>query len=86
LVASAIGIPLAVWLARSGTEFLLLVLPLLLLLVIELGNSAIEAIVDRIGDEYHDLSGRAKDMGSAMIFVTIIMTLLSWGVVLYGHI
>ncbi len=85
LAIAVIGFPLAMWLARSATEFLLLVFPLLLLLVIELGNSAIEAVVDRIGDEHHELSGRAKDMGSAMIFVTIIMALLSWGVLLWDR-
>ena len=55
-----IGVPLALWLARDTIDFLLLTLPLLLLLAAELGNSAVEAVVDRIGEEHHYLSGRAK--------------------------
>jgi len=55
-----------------------LTLPLLLLLAAELGNSALEAVVDRIGEEHHDLSGRAKDFGSAMVFMVIMSVLLSW--------
>lgn len=59
------GIPFAVYLARDIADFLFLSLPLLLFLLAELANSAIEAIVDRIRSEHHELSGRAKDMGSA---------------------
>jgi diacylglycerol kinase (ATP) len=55
--------PLPIWLARNGTELLLLSIPVLLLIMVELLNSVIEAVVDRIGDELHVLSGRAKDMG-----------------------
>ena len=59
------GIPFAVYLARDIADFLFLSLPLLLFLLAELANSAIEAIVDRIRSEHHELSGRAKDMGLA---------------------
>ena len=82
LLLTAIGIPLAFWLAESSLQLLLLILPLILLLLVELANSAIEAIVDRIGDEIHQLSGRAKDMGSAMVMLAIIMVILSWVLVL----
>lgn len=78
----AIGIPLALWLARDTVDFLFLVLPLLTLLFAELANSAIEAVVDKTGEEYHELSGRAKDLGSAMVFMAIVMVLLSWSCVL----
>ncbi len=73
-----LGLPLAGWLARDTVDFLLLALPLLLLMCAELANSAIEAAVDRIGEEYHELSGRAKDMGSAAVFMAIVMVALSW--------
>ena len=77
-----IGFPLAYFLARDTNDFLLLTLPLLLLMLAELANSAIEAIVDRLGDEPDELSGRAKDMGSAMVFMAIVMVMLSWGTLL----
>lgn len=77
-VLAIIGIPLAVYLARDMTDFLFLSLPLLLLLLAELANSAIEAVVDRIGSEHHELSGRAKDMGSAVVFMAILIVCLSW--------
>lgn len=52
----------------------------------EIINSALEAVVDRIGDEYHELSGRAKDMGSAAVFITLTYTLISWVlIILYLH-
>ena len=76
-----IGLPLALWLARDTVDFLLLSLPLLLLMCAELANSAIEATVDRVGEEYHELSGRAKDMVSAAVFMAIAMVVLSWSTV-----
>ncbi len=76
-----IGIPLAVYLARNMVDFLFLSLPLLLLMLAELANSAIEAVVDRFGGEHHELSGRAKDMGSAVVFMAILIVCLSWAAV-----
>ncbi len=73
-----VGLPLALCLARDTVDFLLLALPLFLLMCAELANSAIEATVDRVGEEYHELSGRAKDMGSAAVFMAIAMVILSW--------
>lgn len=66
------------WVASTLVEWLLLVMPLLLLLIVELLNSAVETVVDRIGDEHHPLSGRAKDMGSAAVFFTLLMIAASW--------
>ena len=74
-----VSVPLAMWLARDIVDFLLLTLPVLLTLAAELGNSAIEAVVDRIGEEHHELSGRAKDFGSAMVFMNILVAAVSWG-------
>ena len=82
LAVAVLGLALALWLADNGTEFLLLVVPLLILLLAEMVNSAIESTVDRFGDEQHELSGRAKDMGSATVFVAIVIAGLSWIVVL----
>ena len=74
----AAGFPLAALLARSHVEFLLLTIPLLLLLLTELANSAIESVVDRLGDSPNELSGRAKDMGSAAVFMALSILTMSW--------
>ena len=83
---AVIGIVLAIFLARSTVDFLLLVVPLLLLMAIELLNSAIEAVVDRYGEEHHELAGRAKDMGSAAVFMGIGTALTCWVVVLGSYV
>jgi len=71
-------LPFSLFVARSIEQWLLLVLPLFLLLIVELLNTAVENVVDRIGHEMHDLSGRAKDMGSAAVLICLLMTGLSW--------
>ena len=73
--------PLAFWLGRSLVETALLIAVLLLVLIVELFNSAIEAAIDRHGDEHHELSGRAKDMGSAAVFVVLVIVGVVWGAV-----
>ena len=70
--------PLSFWLANTTAEWILLVAPLLLLLIVELLNSAVEAAVDRIGDERHELSGRAKDMGSAAVLLSLVLIAVAW--------
>ena len=82
LVIAFVGIFLAIFLADNGIEFLLLVVPLLLILLAEMVNSAIEATIDRFGGEQHELSGRAKDMGSATVFVALAIATLAWVVIL----
>ena len=72
-------------LAGNLLEWLALVLPLFLLLVVELLNSAIEAVVDRIGDAPHELSGRAKDMGSAAVLLSLLMIATAWGAIAWQH-
>ncbi len=57
----------------------------MLVVIVEILNSAIEAVVDRIGSEYHELSGRAKDMGSAAVLLTLLLALFIWGVILWSH-
>lgn len=75
-------VPLGLWLGANGIERVLLVGSWLLVMVVELLNSAIEAVVDRIGPESHELSGRAKDAGSAAVLVTIALAALVWALVL----
>lgn len=77
-----IAIPLAFMLADSGLERALLIGSVLLVMVVELLNSALEAVVDRIGSDRHELSGRAKDMGSAAVLLAIVNALLVWILIL----
>jgi diacylglycerol kinase (ATP) len=78
----AVLAPLAVWLGQNAIERVLLIGSCLLVLSIELLNSAIEAVIERYGAEDHELAGRAKDMGSAAVFVLMMNVLLCWGLVL----
>lgn len=80
---TAVLAPLAIWLGRSGIESALLIGCCLLVLIVELLNSAVEATVDRISDEHNKLSRRAKDMGSAAVFLSLALTVLIWGTVLW---
>lgn len=77
--------PAAFWLGRNWLEYVLLTGCLMIVLIVELLNSAIEAVVDRLGDEYHELAGRAKDMGSAAVFIALMFVLLVWGFVIYDR-
>ena len=79
---AAILIPLAVWLPSNNLGKALMIGSVLLVLIVELLNSAIEATVDRISLDNHDLAKRAKDIGSAAVFVSILNVLVVWGVVL----
>ena len=81
LIAAAVLVPMALLLPVAAFERLALVLSLLLVLLIELLNSAIEATVDRISAERHPLAGQAKDMGSAAVFVALAMAALCWAVI-----
>lgn len=78
------GVPLGLWLGQSGIEKALLVGVLINVLVVELLNSAVEATVDRIGAERHELSGRAKDIGSAAVFSSLVLAGAIWLLVLLG--
>lgn len=75
-------VPLALWLGHSGVERALLAGSLLLVLIAELGNSGLEAVVDRIGPERHELSGRAKDIGSALVLLALVNAVLVWLLIL----
>ena len=85
LLINLILIPLSFWMPVSPAEQALMVAVCLLALIIELINSAIEAVVDRISMERHELSKNAKDMGSAAQFVALSLIALTWGIILAGH-
>ena len=74
--------PLAMWLGNDGIERALLLGSMLLVLAAELLNSAIEAVIERYGPEFHELAGRAKDMGSAAVFVLMLNVVACWALVL----
>jgi len=76
-------VPFAVWLGRTGFERFILIVCCVLVLIVELLNSAIEAAVDRHGEEHHELSGRAKDLGSAAVFLSLVIVAATWGTVAY---
>ncbi|MBO1929224.1 diacylglycerol kinase [Providencia rettgeri] len=82
-VAAIIAIFITFYLDISYIDRILLVSSVVLVAIVELLNSAIEAVVDRIGSEYHELSGRAKDIGSAGVFVSIGLALFIWALVLW---
>ena len=76
-------LPLGIYLGENGAERALLVASVALIPLIEIVNSAIEAVVDRFGDEHHELSGRAKDMGSAAVMLAIGIAAAVWGLILF---
>lgn len=83
LVAAGVVIPLGLYMGKNGVERALLVAPMVLVLVVELLNSAIETTVDRVGLEQHELSGLAKDMGSAAVLTAFLLLALNWLLVLF---
>jgi len=75
--------PVGLWLGRTAVERALLIASSMSILITELLNSAVEAVVDRIGPERHELSKRAKDMGSAAAFISMITAVVVWGLIAY---
>lgn len=82
-MASFVLIPLAFWLDVSHIERILLLMAVILVLVVELLNTGIEAVVDRVGVEYHVLAGVAKDMGSAAVFLSLLFCIFTWASILF---
>ena len=78
-------IPLGLYLGRTGVERALLVSPMLLILIVEILNSAVEAVVDRSGMEHHRLAGMAKDMGSAAVLLSFLLLSTVWFLVLFDQ-
>jgi diacylglycerol kinase (ATP) len=75
--------PIGLWLGRTGIDRALLVGSLFIILIVELLNSGLEATVDRISEEHHQLAGRAKDMGSAAVFLSLVNAFVIWLLVLF---
>ena len=80
--AAMVVIPAGLWLGQTGVERALLVGSWLVVLIVELLNSAVETNVDRVGTERHELSGRAKDIASAAVFLSIVLAVTVWAMVL----
>jgi len=83
LCALAIVIPLGLWLGENNVEKALLISSVMVVMVTELLNSALEAVVDRIGTDYHPLARRAKDMGSAAVFISIVIAMVVWSLIIF---
>jgi diacylglycerol kinase (ATP) len=83
---AAVLTPVAIWLGETPVERALMIGSILLVLSMELANSAVEAVIGRYGDDFHELAGRAKDMGSAAVFVLMMNVLVTWGLILLPRI
>jgi diacylglycerol kinase (ATP) len=81
-IASFVLVPLALWLDVTPLERIMLIMAVVLLLVVELLNTGIEAVVDRVGVEYHLLAGVAKDVGSAAVFLSLLFCIYVWVTIL----
>lgn len=81
-LAAMVLLPAAFWLGRAWTETALLAGTVMIVLIVELLNTAIEAAIDRIGPEWHDLSKRAKDMGSAAVLLSLLLCAGTWALAL----
>ena len=85
LILAMVMLPLAVWLGKTGVERALLIGSVLLVLIVELLNSAVEATVDRGGKDWNKLAGRAKDMGSAAVLIALLQLAATWGLILFDR-
>ena len=83
ILLAVILIPTAFILEVSQIERILLISPVVLVIIFEIINSAIEAVVDRVGTEFHELAGRAKDMGSAVVLIALALTAYIWIEILF---
>ncbi|WP_312214159.1 diacylglycerol kinase [Pseudescherichia sp.] len=84
-VAVILAVIIACWLDVDAITRVLLIGSVVLVMIVEILNSAIEAVVDRIGTDFHELSGRAKDMGSAAVLMSILLALATWGILLWPY-
>ena len=85
LVVALVLLPLSFYISVSATQLALLLMTLFIVLITEILNSAIEAVVDRVSDEHPQLAGRAKGMGSAAGFLSLMMTAVIWGVIIHEN-
>lgn len=82
VIVFLLATPAVFWLTGNNIERVLLIASIVLVMLVELLNSAIEAVVDRVGEEYHELSGRAKDIGSAAVMLSIMLAIVTWVLIL----
>ena len=82
-IAAMVLLPVSVWLGRSWVETVLLAGSVVFVMVVELLNTGIETAIDRVGPEWHDLSKRAKDMGSAAVLLSLLLCAATWGMALW---
>ena len=85
LLLMTLLLPIAIWIDVSLAEKLILIITLFLVLITELLNTAVETAVDRVSFDLHELSGKAKDIGSAAVFISILLMLICWVTVLLSH-
>ena len=85
VVGGLVMLLLSFFIAANPLQWLLLGVPLLILLIVELITSALESVVDRIGPERHELSGRTKDMGSAAVFFSLVLVAVSWTAIIWHN-
>ncbi len=81
VVLGVILLPCAFWLARTPVELILLIASVFWVWMAELANSSVEAVVDRTGSEKHELSGRAKDIGSALVLTSLVLLAIVWSII-----
>ena len=84
VMLAVVLVPLGAWLGKTGVEKALLISSMLLVLIVELLNTGIETVVDRIGLERHELSGLAKDVGSTAVLLSFAVLIVIWGFVLFA--
>ncbi len=82
VIIFVVATPLALWLGETAIEKLLLIGSLVLLMLVELLNTAVESIVDRVGFDHHELAGRAKDIGSAAVMMALVWAAITWAAIL----
>lgn len=82
VILFVITTPVAIWLGETVIEKLLLIGSMVLVMLVELLNTAVESVVDRVGFEHHELSGRAKDIGSAAVMMSLIWAAITWTLIL----
>lgn len=85
LALALILIPAAFYVGTTPLEIMLLIVFVLLVMVVELLNSAIEAVVDRVSPDFHALSGRAKDLGSAAVMISLVIAGIVWSTLIYQN-
>lgn len=84
-LAALVLVPASFWVGRHWTEVAVLALVVVLVLVVELLNTAVESAIDRIGPEWHDLSKRAKDVGSAAVLLSLVLCVCVWSAALLAR-